>query len=282
MKYIYILIVFGFLLLSMFHYSNNSLSSSSGGAPIGYTGSPFDGRSCTSCHSGPSAVAQPGWISSDIPAEGYIPGETYTISASVSRNGNSQFGFQVAAKSTSGAQAGTLKSISSETNIQVAGRYITHSALGTFASGNNKTWIFEWTAPSTGIGNVTFYAAFLAGDNSGGSSGDVVFTSNLQVKQRTSTNINNTLTVSKSLISSVYPNPVKDGFNLKINLSEPNQTDVRLFDITGMEVGILFSGNLNKGEQILNISLPENIPSGMYTVLLKSGETLTTDKIIVN
>ena len=282
MKYIYILIVFGFLLLSMFHYSNNSLSASSGGAPIGYTGSPFDGRSCTSCHNGPTATAQPGWISSDIPAEGYIPGETYTISASVSRNGNSQFGFQVAAKSTSGAQAGTLKSISSETNIQVAGRYITHSALGTFASGNNKTWIFEWTSPSTGIGNVTFYGAFLAGDNSGGSSGDVVFTSNLQVKQRTSTNINNTLTVSKSLISAVFPNPVKDGFNLKINLSEPNQTDVRLFDITGMEVGILFSGDLNKGEQILNISLPENIPSGMYTVLLKSGENLATDKIIVN
>lgn len=281
MKYVYVLIVAGFLMISMSQYSSSSLSASSGGAPIGYTGSPFDGRNCTSCHNGPVAIAQPGWISSDIPAEGYVPGETYTISASVTRNGNNQFGFQVAAKTSSGAQAGTLKSISSETNIQVAGRYITHSSLGTFASGNNKTWIFEWTAPATGVGNVTFFGAFLAGDNSGGSSGDNVFTSNLQVKQRTSTNISNAQIASKSLISAVFPNPVADAFNLNVNLSEPNQTDVRLFDIAGREMGVLFSDQLNKGEQVLKINLPDGTPSGLYTILLKSGEGLDTENILV-
>jgi hypothetical protein len=50
------------------------------GAPPSKTGSPGDGSNCTECHGGtPSTVA--GWITSNIPVNGYTPGQTYQITA---------------------------------------------------------------------------------------------------------------------------------------------------------------------------------------------------------
>ena len=54
--------------------------SNAGGAPIGKTGSPGDGSNCTGCHSG-VATTSAGLITSNVPVTGYIPGNTYTITA---------------------------------------------------------------------------------------------------------------------------------------------------------------------------------------------------------
>jgi hypothetical protein len=104
-----------FLTCSLFfawlQYSQGHLSANSSGSPIGHTGSPFDGRTCTSCHAGPAAEAKAGWITSDIPADGYVAGSTYTLTATASRAGSNKFGFQIAAYTSSGGQAGTLKAV---------------------------------------------------------------------------------------------------------------------------------------------------------------------------
>ena len=51
------------------------------------------------------------------------------------------------------------------------------STAGNFAGqSGGATWSFNWTAPATNVGPITFYAAGLQGDNSGDESGDETYT----------------------------------------------------------------------------------------------------------
>jgi hypothetical protein len=162
-------------------HSNNS------GANAGYTGSPneFNSRTCSSqnggCHSGGGSTFQQGMITSNVPDCGYTPGETYTITLTVSSPGRSEFGFSVSPQLDGGATAGSMISTAG-TQLNGSGRYLTHTAAGTSESSpNTRVWTFSWIAPSAGSGNVTFYAAFNASNNNNGSSGDLLFNSNLSI-----------------------------------------------------------------------------------------------------
>ncbi len=162
-------------------HSNNA------GANTGYTGSPneFNSRTCSSqnggCHSGGGSTFQQGMITSNVPDCGYTPGETYTITLTVSSPGRSEFGFSVSPQLDGGATAGSMISTAG-TQLNGSGRYLTHTAAGTSESSpNTRVWTFSWIAPSAGSGNVTFYAAFNASNNNNGSSGDLLFNSNLSI-----------------------------------------------------------------------------------------------------
>lgn len=162
-------------------HSNNA------GAQPGYTGSPNENnsRTCASqnggCHGGTGTTFQSDMISIDIPDCGYIPGETYTVTLTVSSAGRSEFGFSVSPQFNGGATAGTMIA-SNGTQINGNGRYLTHTAAGTAESApNTRVWTFDWIAPPAGSGNVTFYAAFNASNNNNGSSGDLIFNSSLTI-----------------------------------------------------------------------------------------------------
>jgi hypothetical protein len=126
-----------------------------GGAPSPYyyTGSPGDGHSCASCHGSASSVT--GWITSNIPAGGYVPGTAYQITASNSISGSGKYGFEVSPQTTSGTLLGTL---TAGTNSKVvgSGKWVTQST----ASNSVTSWTFTWTAPVAGTGSVTFYGSF--------------------------------------------------------------------------------------------------------------------------
>src|ERR1041385_8266686 len=95
-SYIILAVIIAVVAANIVSLSNNGneAMSSSGGAPAGHTGSPGDGFStCTACHLGPAATAQSGWITSTIPAAGYLPNTTYTIIATATRAGHTRFGF---------------------------------------------------------------------------------------------------------------------------------------------------------------------------------------------
>ena len=162
-------------------HSNNA------GANAGYTGSPneFNSRTCASqnggCHSGGGTTFQQGMITSNVPECGYTPGETYTITLTVSSAGKNEFGFSVSPQLDGGATAGSMISTTG-TQLNGSGRYLTHTAAGTTESSpNTRVWTFSWIAPPAGSGNVTFYAAFNASNNNNGSSGDLIFNSNLGI-----------------------------------------------------------------------------------------------------
>ncbi len=137
-------------------FSFNEPSRNSSGAQPGHTGSPGDGKNCTFCHGG-TASAVTGVITSNIPSSGYTAGQTYTIT--VTTNGSGRKGFQVSPQNVSGSLLGTL--IAGTGNQLVGnGKYVTHSS-GVLTP--TATWSFQWIAPPTGTGAVTFYGAFVIG-----------------------------------------------------------------------------------------------------------------------
>jgi len=120
-------------------------------------------------------------ISINIPDCGYIPGETYTVTLTVSSIGRNEFGFSVSPQFSDGLTAGTMIA-SSGTQLNGSGRYLTHTSAGTIESSpNTRVWTFNWIAPQAGSGDVVFYAAFNASNNNNANTGDLIFNSNLSI-----------------------------------------------------------------------------------------------------
>lgn len=172
-------------------WPETSVHGNGSGAPAGYTGSTFEnsGRTCGTsggCHGGGSTL-QNSWITTDIPACGYTPGQTYSISVFVTSPGRTKFGFSLSPQFNSGGSAGQTAGTLIATNgtqLQSSGRYITHTSAGNQQNGtNSRTWTFNWTAPASG--SVTLFAAMNATNSGSNSSGDLIFNGSLVLNQNT-------------------------------------------------------------------------------------------------
>ncbi|MEI7801484.1 MAG: choice-of-anchor V domain-containing protein, partial [Bacteroidota bacterium] len=118
-----------------------------------------------------------------VPVSGYVPGQTYTITATATAVGRDRFGFQISPQSVSGTYLGTLI-VTDPTNTQIVStKYIEHKSAGTIGTSGFHTWTFNWIAPVSGTGPVSFYGAFNCSDHNNSSSGDLIFTSTLTVSQ---------------------------------------------------------------------------------------------------
>lgn len=255
-------IYFG-ILLAIFTITLLSWNS---GTPGGKTGSPIDVNTCTQCHGG-TASQQDGWITSNIPATGYMPGETYTITATGTHTGASKFGFEITSENND-AKVGTfIVTDGTTTKLDNVDKAITHTSSNAATDGS-KTWSFEWTAPATGTGDVTFYGAFNAADGNGGTSGDVIYTSELAVSEST-VNIEDNTTIGLS----VFPNPAKDYLNIN---SKNTIKNIRIIDISGKEF-INISGINSKSEKIdLDI-----FSEGIYFIKIEGNDFTKVEKIII-
>lgn len=186
----------------------------SGGSPGGQSGSPIDGSDCTSCHAGPAASQEEGWITTNIPAEGYMSGATYTITAMGTHSGVVKFGFELTAENT-GGKVGTLAVIeSARTQLTNGNNAITHTAGGTAPSGNSNTWTMDWTAPAEGEGPVTFYSSFNAANGNGGNSGDIIYKSSTTVNEF----------VPQPALTDVDPDHGEQGWTMTITIMGENTT----------------------------------------------------------
>ena len=146
-----------------------------GGAPAGYANNAPIYRNCTSCHSGTVNSGNGEVIFSGLPYT-YTPGETYTISLTVTGSNRQGYGFQAIAMSGN-STAGMISSNSSSVSLEKNGDYVQQSSRT--ASGN---WVFDWLAPSSDIGSVTFSASGLATGGSTGRTGDYVYTKSVSTK----------------------------------------------------------------------------------------------------
>lgn len=178
MKYIY-----KFLLLITVLPGIFLIIASSSGSPGGSTGSPGDGnQTCTACHSG-TALNQTGWISTNIPAEGYTPGVTYQVTLNSSHAGAARFGFELTAETSAGQKIGTFSiTESNRTKLVNQSKAVTHTFNGTTPSGGGASWTMNWTAPAMSAGNITFYAAVNAANGNGGTGGDVIYRTSMSVQ----------------------------------------------------------------------------------------------------
>ena len=157
-----------------FSQHNQANNFFTGGAPASRTGAPGEAN-CTACHGG---GANDGSTTSSITFSGsnneYQPGLTYNMTLSIN-NGANKNGFQVVALENSGnTNAGALivTDPTNTTSVSGAGNtYINQTASGT----NQNSWNFDWSAPSTNLGDVTFYYAYNVSNADGGNAGDQIY-----------------------------------------------------------------------------------------------------------
>jgi uncharacterized repeat protein (TIGR01451 family) len=172
--------IFGFLLSSS--TGTRPVQAFSSGPPAGYTGAPGEEpEACAECHVPTDAGT--GHISITAP-QTYVPGQTYQITVTHSNPDLTRlrWGFELSALDTSDESAGNLQSTDGLTQVlNNAGpgssrQYIEHTAAGTFVGQQNgASWTFNWTAPPTDIGVITFYSAGNQANNDGNTSGDYIY-----------------------------------------------------------------------------------------------------------
>ena len=249
-------------ILAFYSFSGNDMRYPSG-APAGYTGSPFDGKNCTHCHGGATANVD-GWITSNVPETGYVPGETYDINLTVSAGGKK--GFEISPQSLTGDLQGELHAVSG-TKLVGNGKYITHSNK---VSSNPAIWTFQWTAPSEGTGNVNLYGAIAINES------QTKLTSLLIPENITASVIENE---QPQII--VFPNPVQSNLTIYYSLSKPEYVKVNLYDINGTLIDILLSEYQAQGNQSLNYLVDGNLESGIYLISIEYNSKMIVKKIVV-
>lgn len=255
-KYISVLII----PLSIILYSYHT------GSPGGKTNSPGDGfANCTQCHSGFALQEQTGWITSNIPANGYVPGETYTITATGTDAAAVRFGFELTAEDSGNNKTGTFTILdAARTQFTNNNTAVTHTSNGITPAGGSNSWQATWVAPESGTGEVTFYAAFNAANGNGNSSGDQIYASTLQVNEY----------VANPQITSVDPEHAPQGWMGQITVigSETSWTN-GVFSVSFLfhdDNSIKFSGTninvVNDTELTVDVSIPLMQQIGLYDV----------------
>lgn len=256
------------------------------GAPAGRAGSPFDsgGLTCNAsgCHTSYPLGTRSGWITSNIPGSGYVAGQTYTMTATATSSSSCvRFGFEITAQTSSGATAGTII-VTNATNTKLASppntRWITHTLTGSSAATTpgTKTWSFNWTAPASGTGVVTFYGAFNRANNSGTSFQDSIFTSQLQVVEDVSG-----IQEAEHFSFSIYPTPAHDNFSVRLLVRDNSLPEIELADIAGKIVRKVSENESTAAmEYTFNINTADLRP-GIYFIRMIHGSSVSVRKIVI-
>ena len=174
------------IVLSIVFYPPLIISKSNGsGGGGGNTNSPIDNNNCTDCHNGTiNSGNGTSSISTNIPSGGYVPGNMYTVTLNVSETGINKFGFETTSEDLSNNKLGTFFiTNSSETQHTNSNTAVTHTTYGNSGTNDSRVWTFDWEAPLSGSGDITFYSSALAANSNGNSNGDQVYTSSLMVSE---------------------------------------------------------------------------------------------------
>lgn len=97
-----------------------------------------------------------------------------------------------------------------------------------------------------------------------------------------STPVIDVIPVGDELRAAVYPNPVSASSTLKIGLPKAGKTTIALFNTEGQQMGVIYAGNLGKGEHLIPLTgKMNNLPAGIYFLQLTSSAKKTTVKITI-
>lgn len=246
------------------------------GVPSGNTGSPGDDQTCArvDCHTG-SASERDGIIATDVPASGYLVGETYLITVTVDEPGTTKFGFQASPQNLDGDEMGEMSLIdATQTKFTGGGKYITHTSTGNTGT-DIKTWTFNWT-PEEATGDVTFYVAVNAADNDEEATGDKIFTSSVRISEDPN-NIPLSIQQLNDITFDINGN-TSEALSLTIASPQNNEMIIDIIDMQGRVVSANRYAFTNG-----NFLIPtSNLLSGTYFVRISNQQGATTKQFFKN
>lgn len=249
----------------------------------GATGSPGE-QTCSqsNCHIGSTDNSMGGSVtltSTNLVNWEYTPGQTYTLTATVSQQGRSLFGIGLEALLPSGANAGNLVPGTGTTtkNATIAGnsrKNIVHN-MNAGATANAHSFTFTWTAPATDVGPITIYYAGNAANNNGTKTGDYIYNASQVV---TPAAVGIAEEANAPFTFSFYPNPATDNITLNYSLEQSAKLNYSIYDLTGKLVQTE-SANRFPGKQQQNIDI-SNLQAGTYLLNVNANGNLTTKRFI--
>ena len=256
----------------------------------GRTNSPGEGN-CTGCHTGSPVNDGNGSVvisSPDLANWEYMPGDTYTIEVTVSRSGSALFGFDLECLTGSAPaqNAGTLiVTNSSQTHIlnalvsTVTRKNMTHQ-LNSGLGSSTKTFSFKWAAPTSNVGNVTFYCAGNATNNDGTKFNDHIYTTSQVVTPAFGAGISSVKENNSGF--SVFPNPAQSDLHVSFAAPAGESVSFSLFTYDGKQAGPEYSFTASGAEQTSTIYLPADLAPGMYILKMEQGDEISLQKIVID
>ena len=239
------------------------------------TASPLAKGTCGSygCHSGgnfnPITTVQVLDSLNNVVSK-YIPGANYTFKISVTGTGSKQYGFQATALSDSNSNAGVFS------NLPVTVRSVNlvdHTVVEHKVPSSAGTWSFKWTAPSSNIGGVSFYACGLATNQNGSNTGDQADTAYLKLDQLSSVS-----DIDQNIFD--YTIEYKNNQQLSLILHTNRNINLKAEIINSMGQ-IILSKNITANQGISFQALDiKTITNGIYYVYLRTNNARNVKKFM--
>jgi len=79
----------------------------------------------------------------------------------------------------------------------------------------------------------------------------------------------------------VYPNPITDQVNIKYIVSRNSNVTIKMVDVLGNDVMVLFSQRVEPGEQILNKLISSKLNRGFYFIRVVAGTESVIKRISI-
>lgn len=248
------------------------------GAPGDQTegGSPF---TCMNCHDDNAfnpSVSVSVLDSANNAVTHYRPGRLYTAQVTIAATGAAGYGFQmIALRDTGNIDLDGFTDINPNnyklSTINNGRTYAEHPTMSV-----SNTFNVRWTAPVTGTGSVTFYAAGNAVNNNNGSSGDGAAITSLKLFEEIT--LSSDESPDDQLGLRVFPNPVADAANLYIDVLKNTPAQMAAYDLSGNVVWVSQTA-LQAGNNRLHIPTA-HWPAGTYLLQVKGVNMVRTVKIL--
>ena len=166
------------------------------------------------------------------------------------------------------------------------GDVVTISSTGNhpLAEVSQTTWVANGTATlSSGFGNKTANYIFTV---SGASSIYYVCTNHVGSGMKGKIDVASTVSIYKSNpvfeLVSLFPNPTKNKFSIKLNTFESTNLTVKLFSICGQEIESFTSTKeIALGLNSISFDLQNTVSTGIYFIELTAGSKKVVKKLIV-
>jgi hypothetical protein len=260
----------------------------SGGPPDDKCGAPPTFANCTQCHTENPVNSGDGDFTVTLAGlTEYVPGETYSGTVNLSDPDQSRWGFELAVLTNSNEQAGTIV-VADAAHTQLSDQpstnpdFLKHTSSGTYAGSQNAAWEFEWVAPPSGSGTITFYAAGNGANGNGNTSGDFIYTVELAVAEESSSLCPEPASNPGSYqILANYPNPFNPRTVLTFSLEQSGPVRLVIYDVLGRQVASLVDGRLAQGTHHFPFDA-SSLGTGVYFAHLQQpgGQMMTTLNLV--